>query len=232
MLTTTNDVKHKPVPDPCSVVRVNPHPGHGTVLVLGTPRGGTSVVAGICHMLGVPMGLDIDPSNMEDRTFRAIRCDPDRRRKGGDFFRTLRGEAALAGVKDPALVDWIEECYPLVSEPVLVVVSRDVYATAQREECSGNDFLESLNEVIRRKFRLLEFVERVTSPLIVLSYERLLTDPLLAIRSLARFLVGEVSDELVVRTAQFVRPHVDMPNEMNFVAARRDYEAHQAVLPA
>ena len=65
-------MKSKRIPSPCLVVRENPHPGHGTVLVLGTPRGGTSVVAGICHMLGVPMGLEIDRSNMEDLRFRAL----------------------------------------------------------------------------------------------------------------------------------------------------------------
>jgi len=225
-------VKYKRTPDPCSVVRANPHPGHGTVLVLGTPRGGTSVVAGICHMLGVPMGLNIDPSNMEDRNFRALRCDPERVRKGSEFFRALKSGNVIAGVKDPALADWIEDCYPLVPDPVIVLVSRDVYATAQREECSGNDLFVSLHEVIRRKFKLLNFVEPLDSPLIVLSYERLLTDPLLAVESLAQFLVGGVNDQLIARTARLVRPHVDMPNELNFVVARREYESAQTLQSA
>jgi hypothetical protein len=225
-------MKLKRIPDACSVVRANPHPGRGTVLVLGTPRGGTSVVAGICHMLGVSMGLDIDPSNMEDTGFRALRCDPERVRKGSEFFRALKSGNVIAGVKDPALADWIEECYPLVPEPVLVLVSRDVYATAQREESSSSALFASLHEVIRRKYKLLEFVEPLDSPLIVLSYERLLNDPARAVMSLAQFLVGGVNDELVAHIAKLVRPHADMPNELNFVAARREYESAQTLQSA
>jgi|LakMenE01Jun11ns_1017448.scaffolds.fasta_scaffold9915731_1 hypothetical protein len=220
------------IPDPCSVVRANPHPGHGTVLVLGTPRGGTSVVAGICHMLGIPMGLNIDPSNVEDRRFRELRHSPDRVQGAATFFERLRCGRDIAGVKDPTLADWIDECYPQVPEPVLVVVSRDVYATAQREECSGNDLFASLQEAIRRKFGLLDFVEPLDSPLIVLSYERLILDPRRAVVSLANFLVGDVSDDLVMRTAALVQPHADMPNDVNFLAARREYELAQALQSA
>lgn len=219
---------HKQVPDPCSVVRVNPHPGHGTVLVLGTPRGGTSVVAGICHVVGVQMGLSIDSSNMEDRTFRALRQDPERVRKASKFFKELRMGRTIAGVKDPALVDWITECYPHVPEPVLVLVTRDVYATAQREECAGFDFSTSLEEAVRRKYALLNFVKPLDSPLIVLSYERLLVDPLPAVRSIARFLLGDVDEGLVSRAADLVRPHADMPNEVNFLAARQNYERNKS----
>lgn len=219
---------HNRVPEPCSVVRANPHPGHGTVLVLGTPRGGTSVVAGICHLLGVPMGLHIDPSNMEDRTFRALRHDPERVRKASEFFEELKMGRAVAGVKDPALVDWITECYPHVPEPVLVLVTRDVYATAQREECAGFDFFASLEEAVRRKYALLDFVKPLDSPLIVLSYERLLVDPLPAVRSLARFLLGDVDERLLSRAADLVRPHADMPHEVNFLAARQSYERNES----
>ena len=66
------------------------------------------------------MGLNIDPSNMEDRNFRALRCDPERVRKGSEFFRALKSGNVIAGVKDPALADWIEDCYPLVTDPVIV----------------------------------------------------------------------------------------------------------------
>ncbi|MGA1331871.1 MAG: hypothetical protein ACO31D_01820, partial [Ilumatobacteraceae bacterium] len=108
-----------------------------------------------------------------------------------------------------------------------VLVSRDVYATAQREECAGFDFFRSLEEAVRRKYALLDFVKPLDSPLIVLSYERLLVDPLPAVRSLARFLLGDVDERLLPRAADLVRPHADMPYEVNFLAARQNYERNE-----
>lgn len=220
------------IPDPCSVVRHNPHPGQGSVLVLGTPRGGTSVVAGICHMLGAPMGIDIDPSNMEDRAFRALASRPDREERSASFFAELHQGNRLAGVKDPAVMDWLPSVYHTVPDPLLVTVSRDVYAVAQREEVSGSEFFDALHCAIRRKYAVLEFVERVADPLIVVSYERLMDDPRHAVESLARFLLGGSNGELVDRIVPLVRPHADMPNEVNFVAARADYERECVVQPS
>jgi hypothetical protein len=212
------------IPDPCTVVRTNPHPGRGSVLVLGTPRGGTSVVAGISHMLGVPMGIDIDPSNMEDRAFRALVTGPACAEQSAAFFAELHHGHRLAGVKDPTAIDWLPSVYHTVPDPVLVVVSRDVYAVAQREEACGSQFLDALHGAIRRKYAVLDFVERVADPLIVVSYERLMDDPRHAVESLARFLLGGIDRELVDRIVPLVRPHTDMPNDVNFVAARADHE--------
>ena len=215
------------VPNPCSVVRDNAHPGRGTVLVLGTPRGGTSVVAGICHMLGVPMGLDIDPSNMEDREFRQILEGDDVPFAAAKYFTRARRRHSLVGVKSPVVIDRLSEFYPTVIDPVLVVVSRDIYATAQREECSGHDFFASLREVIRRKFAILDFVEVGQAPLVIVSYERLIQDSRIAVETLARFITGSIDDHLVRHIVGLVRPHADMPREVDFVRARLDYEGSQ-----
>jgi hypothetical protein len=138
-------------------------------------------------MLGAPMGIDIDPSNMEDRAFRALATGPACAEQSAAFFAELHHGHRLAGVKDPTAIDWLPSVYHTVPDPVLVVVSRDVYAVAQREEACGSQFLDALHGAIRRKYAVLDFVERVADPLIV-------------------------------------RPHADMPNDVNFVAARADYE--------
>lgn len=212
------------VPNPCSVVRDNAHPGRGTVLVLGTPRGGTSVVAGICHMLGVPMGLDIDPSNMEDREFRQVLEGRDVSSVAARYLTQAHRRHSLVGVKSPVVIDRLSDFYASVVDPVLVVVSRDVYATAQREECSGHEFFTSLREAIRRKFAVLDFVEATDAPLVVVAYERLIQDPRIAVETLARFITGSIDDHLVRHIVGLVRPHADMPREVDFVQARLDHE--------
>lgn len=210
------------LPNPCTVIRPNPHPGKGTVLVLGTPRGGTSVVSGICHMLGIPMGLDIDCSNMEDLEFRRRRAST-AHGEMSHYFSRLREGRDIAGLKDPTIIDDLTNYWSLIPEPVLVVVSRDVYATAQREEISGIGFFDGLQEAIRRKYAVLNFVHDVDSPLIVVSYERLLQHPRAVVEGLGEFLLGEVSHDLVSLTTSLIRPHAKMPDEIDFVSARSGY---------
>ena len=208
------------IPNPCTVVRDNSHPGQGTVLVLGTPRGGTSVVAGICHLLGVSMGADIDRSNVEDRAFRHALMSRDIAHSAGAYFTEAARRAPIVGVKNPTIIDHLRSFYSAIPHPILVVVSRDVYTTAQREECSGANFVSGLREVIRRKYAILDFVETVSDPLLVVSYERLLAEPAAAVTALSEFMLGRVDATLVRRAASLVRPHADMPNDVDFIAER------------
>lgn len=179
-------------------------------------------------MLGVPMGLDIDESNMEDREFRRMLIENDLQTAAEHYFRRLRNGRELVGVKSPVVIDRLREFFGAIAEPVLIVVSRDVYATAQREQCSGNEFFASLREAIRRKFAVLDFVEAASAPLLVVSYERLMQDPDLAIESISRFITGSVDPELVRRTRRLVRPHADMPHDADFVVTRREFERQQS----
>ena len=186
----------KRIPSPWTVVRRNPHPGRGTVLVLGTPRGGTSVVAGICHMLGVPIGIDIDRSNMEDLRFRALLKSDSRAQLAPEYLEELHQLGPIVGAKDPSAIDHLSEVYSLIPKPILVVVSRDVYASTQREVVEGHEFFEILRSTIRRKYAILDFVAGVEDPLIVVTYERLMNDPVAAVKPLADFLMGGVANRL------------------------------------
>lgn len=217
-------VELKRGPDPCSVIRENDRPGQGTVLVLGTPRGGTSVVAGICQMLGVSMGREIDRSNIEDRRFHAILECSELAAAMAEYFSERTGGGNLCGVKNPVMVDRLAEYYAVIPNPVLVVVTRDVLATAQREEVSGHELLGSLSSAVRRKYAIFEFVESVPDPLIFVSYERLVADPRAAVVALSSFLLGSVNEQLVAQTSCLVRPNCDMPFDVDFVLEREQFE--------
>lgn len=211
-------------PQPCSVIRENDYPGQGTVLVLGTSRGGTSVVAGICQMLGVSMGRDIDRSNIEDQRFHAILHGSEIAAATAEYFSWQAVGGRLNGVKNPVMIDRLAEYYSVIPNPVLVVVTRDVLATAQREEVSGHELLASLCSAVRRKYAIFEFVESVSEPLIFVSYERLIADPRVAVAALSSFLLGAVDEQLVARTSGLVRPNCEMPDDVDFIFEREQYE--------
>ena len=202
----------------------NPHKDRGTVVVLGTPRGGTSVVAGICHMLGAEMGVDIDPSNMEDREFHRILTGEGSISEMPELLRKLHTKRSLAGLKNPIAIDRLHEFLPYVAEAVFVVVLRDAFAVAQREQQGGQEFDGAVRRALLRQSAIFDFAESVHLPICFLSYERLLMDPLSAVAGLANFLLSHVDDVLVKAASELVLPHADMPREVDFVAARRELD--------
>jgi len=122
------------------------------------------------------------------------------------------------------MIDRLAEYYAVIPNPVLVVVTRDVLATAQREEVSGHELLGSLSSAVRRKYAIFEFVESVPDPLIFVSYERLVADPRAAVVALSSFLLGSVNEQLVAQTSCLVRPNCDMPFDVDFVLEREQFE--------
>lgn len=205
------------VPDPVVVVRENDHPGRGCVVVLGQPRGGTSVVAGLCHLIGVRMGRDIDPSNMEAREFLGLVKHEDFRARFESALDELKFGTQLFGFKDPAAVDYWQRVADLVPDPLFVVVFRDPVAIAERQRLDGADFAESLCQVGLRQSALVRLVAETKFPTAVVSYERLLGDTRRAYEQLSQFVTGSVSLRIAELVHEAVRPHADMPSEVNFL---------------
>ena len=175
-------------------------------------------------MLGVPMGQSIDNSNIEDRNFRDLLLSSNLKFSAEKFFHELCQDNPLVGVKNPLVIEYIEEFYSTIPQPILVVVSRDEIATAQREEVQGDDFLNSLQNIRRLKNKIFQFIESITDPTILISYERLLQNPKSTVRSLAEFIVGDVPINLLRQTSNMVKPNADMPNDIDFIAKRSHYE--------
>lgn len=212
-------VAPKPVktPYPIIVVRENDHPGRGCVVVLGQPRGGTSVVAGLCHLIGVRMGRDIDPSNMEAREFLGLVKHEDFRARFESALNELKFGTQLFGFKDPTAVDYWQRVADLVPDPLFVVVFRDPVAIAERQRLDGADFAESLCQVGLRQSALVRLVAETKFPTAVVSYERLLGDTRRAYEQLSQFMTGSVSLRIAELVHEAVRPHADMPREVNFL---------------
>jgi hypothetical protein len=194
------------------------------VLVLGTPRGGTSLVAGVCQMLGVSMGRDLDHSNVEDRRFQELLASQDIVAEMTSYFAELTTSRRISGVKNPVIIDRLSEFYSVIPTPILVVVARDVVAVAQREESCGHDLLESLHSAARRESEIFHFVEAVADPLVMVSYERALASPTATARALSDFILGAVNEHIVELTSRLVRSNCDMPGDVDFVRERELYD--------
>ena len=207
-------------PRPLRVLVPNPHPGTGTVVVVGQPRGGTSVIAGLCHLIGATMGADIDPSNMEDRTFLGILSAPDRQLALKQAVKTLDRLGPFRGFKDPLVIEYLDDLLLLLENPILVFVLRDVVAIAERESIEGSEFLLALatsDARRRKKIDLLTTGSLNGIPHCVISYERALAEPQTAFSQLSDFLAGATDAGLRSAARRLVVPNARMPEDINFV---------------
>lgn len=183
-----------------------------TVVVLGAPRGGTSMVAGALSKLGVFMGVpDKLPPFFENAELGVCAKARDR---GAARSTILRYDAdhAIWGIKvlPKSWRFWLVR--PMFRQPVYVVVLRDVLAIAkrratsmdktllaQRLKATGGQYAASMvhdrDAMLRQMFwaamfnlRLLAFMYFSRRPMLVVSYEKALLRPQDFVDGLAGFL--------------------------------------------
>lgn len=208
---------HLDVPDPVLILRENSHPGCGCVVVLGQPRGGTSVVAGFCHLIGVRMGREIDPNNMEAKEFLGLSTFDNFHHRFESALAALKSDTKLFGFKDPTAIDYWPQISDLVPDPILIVVLRDAAAIAGRQQHDGGELSNLLANVASRQYALLRLGLESDLPTAIVSYERLIQNPSLAFEKLSQFVSGNVSVQIADKIHETVNPHADMPNEINFL---------------
>lgn len=188
--------------------------------MLGVPRGGTSVVAGLMRIAGLPMGEFIDETNQEDLEFLHIGCEL-RTHHGSNMddsnwvdarqrFRNLHdlrvAQHQAWGFKDPTLIDYLSDVIPYIKNPRFVCVLRDPVAIAMREEMAGNSFDASLRLTVARQSKIVAIVESCDFPALFVSYEKLLLRPWETFRVISRFITGAVDDSLQKTVARYVVP--------------------------
>ena len=187
------------------------------VVVLGVPRGGTSVVAGICQLLGFQMGIEIDPSNMESIEIQKLSKGVSLRSEFKNVISIMSSKSLKFGFKDPAAIDWILRVHDLIPNPKYIFVSRDLAATTERERIASNPIRESLISANNRSNQIVNFLLSQNEPTAMMSYERLLLHPKDGILQLSEFLNVPMDSEVVDQMADLVRPSLSMPSEVNFL---------------
>ena len=167
-----------------------------TIIVLGNFRGGTSAVAGILRLLGIPMGKRFDPANNhEDLDFQAKDVETINR-----LIQERNKEFDVWGWKDPMTIQNIDKLKNL-RNPQFIVVFRDPYAKALSEQKYNNWTIEQgLKQAREYNSLLIDFA--LTHKCFLISYEKLLVYPEQEIKRLADFLGVDFKKEIV----NFIQP--------------------------
>ncbi len=171
-----------------------------TVVCFGTPRGGTSMVAGAIAGLGVFMGTDL-PKNIEDPMFNP---DVDKSLSIEDFKARLPSVIAqrnnmhrIWGWKYPRANRYLEEILSDLRNPYLVLVYRDpVPATVRAQPEDDRAVFRELRRRLRMDMDNLQIAQRAKCPTLMVSYERASKKPKEFIAQLAEFLQLTPPDDL------------------------------------
>lgn len=189
------------------IVRPDTYQGkQRTVVVLGAPRGGTSMVTGALRALGVFMGNNLGHQH-EDPVFRKDTPLSDKLKA----VATYNGEHDVWGWKLPNSIYYYADLHSSLRNPVFIVVYRNPMAVASSSaRRDKREFTFRLLEVPVNHYKRMHKVidEHPTVPLAACSYEESSTAAAKEtfIRSVASFLNLNPTEEQLKKAFSFVDP--------------------------
>ncbi len=179
---------------------------HKTVIVLGVPRGGTSMVAGVLTKLGVFMGTKDKLEPFYENTELGLCRKAKDKTKTRKTIATYNDKYAIWGMKilPKSWFFWFSRDY--FRHPVYVVVFRDILAIAKRQVVSlDKSLLTEMFKALWFNCCLLVFLWFNKKPTLIISYEKTLLFPESFVEELCSFL--GISDAHRAESAiKFIRP--------------------------
>ena len=200
--------KPKQRPDKKPAATFKPPPAR-VILVIGMGRSGTSLLAGVCHHLGVFMGDRFMPTdnNNQSGTFEDIDFFNVNRAKmrgvGVDYRRLITDRGNLYkiwGVKDPALVHVLPDLLPLLGDDVRVIhAKRNNKAIMSSFERAYSQprakVVEWFTNQAEAVNRAVEQLQAFKVPILSVDYEALTTQPAEAMPHIANFIYEGTGQE-------------------------------------
>jgi hypothetical protein len=165
-----------------------------TIIVLGTPRGGTSMVAATLRKLGVMMGEGLGHQHEDPKFRRTIPV--------ADMLVTIAERNAahsLWGWKLPNSVYYVEELLPHLRNPHFVAIFRNPYSISRSSsERDQREYAPRLLEVAANHTkRVSDLVGRLQAPTALASFEAVVKQPDEFVTGLAEFIGLQPTGELV-----------------------------------
>lgn len=148
-----------------------------TILVVGLPRSGTSMVASILKTLGVFIGTEIDGAVFEDREIAAA-IDSGKIDRFAAIAAARDAQHRVWGFKRPEAYKQLAKLCGVCRNPRVIVPFRDILAIALRNEISMQmDALAQLPDLADQYGSLMTALGRASVPTLLLSYEKSLQFP-------------------------------------------------------
>ena len=172
-----------------TILNDRPCEDEATIIVVGVPRSGTSMIAASLIALGVPMGDRMDDAVYEDTQMAGALDKPEALARA---IGQRNAKFPKWGFKRPlAFVNMAKDLRSF-RKPRLVIPFRDSAAIAMRNVISMRfDFVPALGLAVRQTVQLSDFIRDVTVPTMVVSYEKAISNPSVFTEELSTFCAVE-----------------------------------------
>lgn len=175
-----------------------------TFIVLGCPRGGTSMLSGILRLYGIWMGDNLGQQHENKESFSRdvpLKTKIEKIREYNSLYNCW-------GWKCPNTVHWLGDVLNELRNPHFIVVYRNPFDIAMSSaKHDGRIFSERLlNVPINHYKKMHNILEKTQAPRVYVSYERGLCQKEELVEKLASFVGVAVTDEMRSDIYQFIDP--------------------------
>ena len=206
-----------------------------TIVITGTPRGGTTMVAECLGMLGIPLGVSVPATdsrfNLEDPEFQALLG---RESPGEIDLQSLRAlilrrnlEHRVWGFKLPMALNSLPILEQELRGAQFSLIFRDPIAVSSREVVAvGIEAIAAMRRTLIWQERMIDFVESTGARCLLLSYEKALQFPQITAGMLASWCGLEASEERLGQAAGTIE--ANRPSYLRAVREIRDRQDSEA----
>lgn len=176
-----------------------------TIIVVGLPRSGTSMVASALKALGVFIGKEIDGAVFEDREIAAA-IDSGKIARFAEIAKARNADNRVWGFKRPEAYKQLAKLCSACRNPRVIVPFRDVLAIALRNKISMQmDALEQLPHLATQYQALTTAIRRASVPTLLLSYEKSLQFPSETASEIASFCGVQADAAMIGKAAATIK---------------------------
>lgn len=179
-----------------------------TLIVVGVARGGTSLLAGTLHHMGVFTG-DKSPHPVFEDVRIATPMDKREFDKVRDVISEYNQRYNVWAYKRPSMIHYLNEMHSLWRNPIYLFVFRDIAAISNRNVLSMNEnFKEGLIGAYERYACIVNFIgSDLQINGIAFSYEKIKDHPEILIQELSQVAGVDVSTEVKNNIMEFITPY-------------------------
>ncbi len=184
------------------IVVINPNmclaKAQKTIVVLGLPRSGTSMIGKVLYELGIFHDDGYLNKNVyEDKM--AIDVFENNVNKLNEYIRNQNNKYNIWGFKRPGAYYYIDKYVHQLRNPIYIVPFKDLLAMSLRKNISIDmDFSFALKETMKQSNELIQFLDRTKVPMILFSYEKAILNPSYFVNEIVRILsLNNISDSKI-----------------------------------
>jgi hypothetical protein len=167
-----------------------------TIVVLGIPRSGTTMMVKVLESLGVYMGQTKGIVKEDTKLSKLLEKEEDIK-AFKNLVNSRNKKHKVWGWKRPEAFKYIKKFEEIIRNPHFIFIFRDPLAISLREQISMNiDFLTKMEECQKRYSKIIKYVSNTSYPCLLVSYEKATSKKGAFINSLGSFLDIKINNNI------------------------------------